>query len=171
MNDPTRFLIRKGTDVWVAKGVSFPCVLTKHTMLKDMSIPYPVAASVEGPKVVGLSQECGDLSASQIMVLEALMVESTMFSKRGRVTSASFYSLLNFGWDIFATGDKEYPFLVAQSKQVDEIDNEWDVEDVDGSLMHRLKWDEFRQALASFDGVHAPTKAKIKPFTETDVIE
>ncbi len=141
MKEPMRFLIRKGTDVWVANGAGFPCVLTKHTMLKDMSIPYPVEAKATGPKVVGLAfPREGDLIPSQIMMLETLMAESTMFSKRGGVATASFYALLNFGYHIFATEDEDYPFIAARMKDVDEIDNEWDVEDLgDGLSVHTIK--------------------------------
>lgn len=140
MKEPTRYLIRKGTDVWVAKGIGFPCVLVPHKMLKDMSIPYPVAAETEGPKVVGLAfPREGELSPSQIMMLEALMAESTMFSKRGRVASASFHALLNFGWHIFATDEEDYPFVVAKMQDVDEVENDWDVEDMgDGLSVHRI---------------------------------
>ncbi len=109
-------------------------------MLKDMSIPYPAEAHTRGPKVIGLADNIDYLSASQVMILEALIAESTMFSKHGRVASASFYALLNFGWHIFATDDEEYPFVVARKKDVDEIENEWDVEDMgDGLSVHRIK--------------------------------
>lgn len=139
MNSPTRFLIHKDTDVWVAKGVGFPCMLTKHKMLKDMSIPYPVSAIIAGPKVVGLAHECSDLNPSQIMMLKALSVKSALFEKRSDAP-LSFYSLLNWGWHIFATDDEEYPFLVVHHTNVDEIDNEWDTEDSgDGLKVHRLK--------------------------------
>lgn len=132
-------MIRKDTEVWVAKGIGFPCVLTKHTMLKDMSIPYPIIAASDGPSVVGLAHEVHDLHPSQIMMLEALMAESTMFSKRGGVARASFYALLNLGWHIFATGDGDYPLIVARMKDVDCIDNDWDVEDWgDGLVVSRL---------------------------------
>ncbi len=135
MKAPIRFLIRKDTEVWVAKGIGFPCVLTKHTMLQDMSIPYPVTTAGDGPTVVGLAHECRDMNPSQIMMLEALMAESTMFSKRGRVASASFYAILNLGWHIFASGDEDYPFIVARMKDVDCIDNDWDVEDWGDNLV------------------------------------
>jgi len=135
---PIRFLIRKDTEVWVAHGVSFPCVLTKHTMLKDMSIPYPVMDASDGPKVVGLAHEVHDLHPSQIMMLQALMAESTMFSKRGRLANCSFFSILNFGYHIFATDDEAFPFIVARMNDVDCIDNDWDVEDWgDGLVISR----------------------------------
>ncbi len=131
-------MIRKDTEVYVAQGVGFPCVLTKHTMLQDMSIPYPVTSATDGPTVVGLAHECGELNPSQIMMLEALIAESTMFSKRGGVASCSFFSILNFGYHIFATGDEDYPFIIARMKDVDCMENDWDVEDWgDGVIISR----------------------------------
>lgn len=139
MNTPTRFLIRKDTDVWVAKGIGFPCVLVKHKMLKDLTIPYPVAAAVEGPKVVGLAHERDNLSPSQVMIFEALRAESTMFSKRGGMAGMSFYGILSCGWHIFSTDDEEYPFLVAHRNEVEEIDNDWDVEDLGDMVLVNRK--------------------------------
>ena len=145
MAAPTRFLIRKDTDVWVAKGIGFPCVLVPHKMLKDMSIPYPAdPGDFNGYMVVGLAKECKDLRPWQIMMLETLMAESTMCAKHDRVGSMSFYALLCLGWNIFATDDEEYPFLVAHTKDVDEVDNEWDVEDMgDGLSVHRIQQSYF----------------------------
>jgi len=114
-------------------------MLTPHKMLKDMSIPYPVSAIIAGPKVVGLAHECINLNPSQIMMLEALSVESALFVKLGDAP-LSFYALLSWGWHIFATDDEEYPFLVVHHAFVDEIDNEWDIEDSgDGLKVYRLK--------------------------------
>ncbi len=175
MNVHTTFLIRKGTSVWVAKDISSPpLALFRHVMKHDLTIPYPTDDEAEGPKVIALSRDAMDIPEPKRMMLKMFMLTSAPGPKE----QASLLELLQLGFDVFVTDHETYPLMVVYFKNVDEVDEtameyepQWHTEDLgDGLMVHRLK-DEFRQALASFDGVHAPTKAKIKPFTETDVIE
>lgn len=172
MSVHTTFLIRKGTSVWVAKDISSPpLALFRHVMKHDLAIPYPTEDESKGPKVVALSRDAMDIPEPKRMMLKMFVLTSAPGPKE----QASLLELLKLGFDVFVTDHETYPLMVVNYKNVDEVDEmqmeyepQWDTVDMgDGLMVHRLK-DEFRQALA---GVHAPTKTKIKPFTEMDIAE
>ncbi len=137
MTAQTRFLIRKGTGVWVGKDLTSSSVtMFPHTMKRDLSIPYPTADEDEGPKVIALASNVESIKHPKLMMLKMFVLSNTPGSK----SSASLFELLEEGFDVFVTDHDIYPLLIAHSDMVDEIDEKWDVEDMgDGLKVHRIK--------------------------------
>ncbi len=137
MTAQTRFLIRKGTDVWVGKDLTSSSLsLFPHVMKRDLSIPYPTADEDEGPKVIALSRNVDSIRHPKLMMLKLFTLSNTP----GPKSSASLFELLEAEFDIFMTDHDTYPLLVSRSSDVDEVDEKWDVEDLgDGLSVHRVK--------------------------------
>lgn len=135
-------LIRKGTTVWVGKDLTSDSLsLFRHTMKRDLAVPYPSmgATAPNGPKVVSLSREVESIREPQLTLLKLFVISNTP----GPKNPASLLELLEAGYDVFVTENETYPLLIVHSGNVDEVDEtpegEWDIEDLGDGLEVRTR--------------------------------
>ena len=172
---PLAYLIRKDTHVWVARRIPVPSrdfELFKHTMKNDMMFVYPcvplsssvMPSSNRGAGVVALSKNVELLDPEMRAHFRTWVFTVRDDDPGPKRTENNMLSLLESGYDWFATGNILFPWIAASYMQVLEnpkvenhkkfileykmdctdpnkvIDTKWDTEDKgDGLKIYRQK--------------------------------
>lgn len=149
MMETLTYLIRKETMVWVVRNLyPEPCChseyeLFRHEMKRDMTFVYPYPPGTQGPGVVALFKHRDKLSAAKRS--DFRQVQFVVPISDPNPETHNILSMLEKGFDWFATKNLRFPFIAAQHTTVDSvsengevIDDPWDIEDCgDGLKIYR----------------------------------